>query len=102
MGAARAVLVSDPASAGSDALTTAKVIAKAVERAGGIDLVLAATESTDGYTGIVPAAVAEVLGWPALTFAKHVEIADSAVTIQRQTEAGYDIVESTLPAVVSA
>src|ERR671939_4779 len=31
MGAARAVLVSDPALAGSDALSTAKVIAKAVD-----------------------------------------------------------------------
>src|SRR6201985_3258487 len=47
MGAAKAVLVSDPALQGSDALTTAKVIAKSVERAGGIDLVLTATESTD-------------------------------------------------------
>lgn len=101
MGAARAVLVSDPALAGSGALTTAKVIARAVERAGSIDLVLAATESTDGYTGIVPAAVAELLGWPALTFAKKIEISGAAVTISRQTEAGYDTVESTLPAVVS-
>src|SRR2546429_4048814 len=34
MGAAKAVLVSDPALAGSDALSTAKVLAKAIERAG--------------------------------------------------------------------
>ena len=54
MGAARAVLVSDPALQGSDALTTAKVLAKAIERAGNADLVIAATESTDGYTGTVP------------------------------------------------
>jgi electron transfer flavoprotein beta subunit len=101
MGAHRAVLVSDPALAGSGALTTAKVIARAVERAGGIDLVLAATESTDGYTGTVPAAVGELLGWPSLTFAKHVEIDGSAIKILRQTEAGYDVVESSLPAVVS-
>src|SRR6201987_1954672 len=58
MGAAKAILVSDPALAGSDALGTAKVIAKCVERLGDTDLVLAATESTDGYTGTVPAAVA--------------------------------------------
>ena len=37
---------------GTDSLTTAKVIAKSVERAGGIDLVLTATESTDGYTSV--------------------------------------------------
>lgn len=101
MGAAKAVLVSDPALAGSDALSTAKVLAKAVGRAGDIDLLLAATESTDGYTGTVPAQIAQLLDWPSLTFAKHVDIGDGAITIQRQTEAGYDVVEATLPAVVS-
>ncbi len=101
MGAAKAVLVSDPVLQGSDALSTAKVIAKAVERAGEMDLVLTATESTDGYTGTVPAQVAELLGWPSLTFAKHIETADGKVKIQRQTEAGYDMVEASLPAVVS-
>jgi electron transfer flavoprotein beta subunit len=95
------VLVSDSVLQGSDALSTAKVLAKAVERAGEIDLVLTATESTDGYTGTVPAQIAELLGWPSLTFAKHVEVADGKVKVQRQTEAGYDIVEATLPAVVS-
>jgi len=82
MGAAKAVLVSDPALAGSDALSTAKVLAKAVERAGGIDLVLAATESTDGYTGTVPAQMAQLLDWPSLTFAKHVEVGEGKLTIQ--------------------
>ncbi|HEX6313135.1 MAG TPA: electron transfer flavoprotein subunit beta/FixA family protein [Acidimicrobiia bacterium] len=101
MGAAKAILVSDPALSGSDALVTAKVIAKAVERAGDIDLVLTATESTDGYTGTIPGQVAELLGWPALTFAKHVEVGDGKVNIQRQTEAGFDQVEASLPAVVS-
>lgn len=101
MGAAKAILVSDAPLAGSDALSTAKVIAKSIERAGDIDLVLAATESTDGYTGTLPAQVAELLGWPALTFAKHVEVGDGKVKIQRQTEAGYDVVEASLPAVVS-
>jgi electron transfer flavoprotein beta subunit len=101
MGAAKAILVSDPALEGSDALSTAKVLAKAIERAGDVDLVLAATESSDGYTGTVPAQVAELLGWPALTFTKHLEVGDGKVTARRQTEAGYDIVESSLPAVVS-
>jgi electron transfer flavoprotein beta subunit len=101
MGAAKAILITDPALAGSDSLSTAKVLAKAVERAGEVDLVLAATESTDGYTGTTPAQVAELLGWPSLTFAKHVEVGDGKATIQRQTEAGYDVVEASLPVVVS-
>jgi electron transfer flavoprotein beta subunit len=101
MGAARAVLVSDDALAGSDALSTAKVLAKAIERAGEIDLVVTATESTDGYTGTIPGQVAELLGWPSVTFAKQVDIGDGKVSIQRQTEAGFDEVEASLPAVVS-
>lgn len=101
MGAAKAVLVSDESLAGSDSLGTAKVIAKAVERVGDVDLLLTATESTDGYTGTLPAQVAELLGWPSLTFAKEVTVADGKVTIQRQTEAGFDVVEASVPAVVS-
>jgi electron transfer flavoprotein beta subunit len=101
MGAARAILVSDDALSGSDALSTAKVLAKSIERAGEVDLVLTATEATDGYTGTIPAQVAELLDWPSVTFAKHVEVADGKVKVQRQTEAGYDDVEASLPAVVS-
>src|SRR5262249_16884581 len=74
---------------------------KCVERAGDVQLVLTATESTDGYTGTIPAQVAELLDWPALTFSKHIEVAGDTVKVQRQTEAGYDEIESTLPAVVS-
>ncbi|MEP6623797.1 MAG: electron transfer flavoprotein subunit beta/FixA family protein [Acidimicrobiia bacterium] len=101
MGAAKAILVSDDVLSGADSLTTAKVLAKCVERAGDIDLVLTATESTDGYTGTIPAQVAELLGWPSLTFAKEVHLEEGTAKIQRQTEAGYDVVQANLPAVVS-
>jgi electron transfer flavoprotein beta subunit len=101
MGAASAVLVSDPALQGSDALVTAKVLAKAIERAGGADLVLTATESSDGYTGTVPEQLAELLSLPSVTFAKHIEVADGSVKVQRQTEAGFDEVECPTPCVVS-
>jgi electron transfer flavoprotein beta subunit len=100
MGAAKAILVSDDALSGAGALDTAKVLAAAIKRAEP-DLVLAATESSDGYTGTVPEQVAALLGLPSITFAKHVEIGDGVVNVQRQTEAGYDEVESPLPAVVS-
>jgi electron transfer flavoprotein beta subunit len=100
MGAARATLVSDPALQGSDALGTAKVLAKAIQR-GEFDLVLTATESTDGYTGTVPEQVAALLGLPSVTFAKHIEVDGSTVKVRRQTEAGYDEVECPLPCVVS-
>jgi len=100
MGAAKAILVSDDALKGSDALATAKVLAAAIKRAEP-DLVITATESTDGYTGTVPAQIAELLGMPSITFAKHVEVADGKVKVQRQTESGFDDVECPLPAVIS-
>src|SRR6202043_574243 len=64
-------------------------------------LVLCATESTDGYTGTMPVQLAELLGLPAGSFAKHVETADGTVKVQRQTEAGYDEVTCPLPALVT-
>jgi electron transfer flavoprotein beta subunit len=63
--------------------------------------VLAGTESTDGYTGTVPEQIAEVLGWPSVTFAKKVSSDGTTLTVERQTEAGYDEVTCPLPAVVS-
>ena len=101
MGAAKAILVSDDALAGSDALATAKVLAKAIERVEGADLVLTATESSDGYTGTVPEQIAGLLDLPSVTFAKQIEISGSTVKVQRQTESGFDDVECPLPAVVS-
>src|SRR6187549_3103131 len=101
MGAAKAVLVSDPELQGSDALTTAKVLAKAIERLDAPELVIAATESTDGYTGTVPEQIAELLGRPSVTFAKHVEAKDGVLKVRRQTEEGYDEITCPLPAVVS-
>jgi electron transfer flavoprotein beta subunit len=101
MGAAKAVLVSDPELAGSDALTTAKVLAAAATRLGDFDLVIAATESTDGYTGTVPEQMAEVLGLPSVTFAKHVAVEGGELKVNRQTEAGFDEVTCPLPALVS-
>ena len=100
MGAAKAILVSDDSLKGSDALSTAKVLAAAIKRAEP-DLVITATEATDGYTGTVPEQVAAILGLPSVTFAKKIEIADGKVKVERQTEAGYDEVEAPLPAVVS-
>src|ERR1700682_1707550 len=83
MGAHRGVLVSDPALVGTDALGTAKVLAAALGR-NPFDLVLCATESTDGYTGTLPVQVAELLGLPSITFAKHVEVTEGQVKVNRQ------------------
>jgi len=100
MGAASATLVSDPALQGTDALGTAKVLAAVIADVGA-DLVLTATESSDGYTGTVPEQLAGLLDLPSVTFAKSITVEGGTVKVQRQTELGYDEVECPLPAVVS-
>lgn len=100
MGANKAVVVDDNSLRGADALTTALVLAAAIEREG-YDLVVTGTESTDGYSGIVPQQLAELLRVPSLTFARKVETANGIVRIERQTTAGYDVVEAGIPALVS-
>jgi electron transfer flavoprotein beta subunit len=100
MGAARGVHVVDDALHGSCAMSTSKALAKAIE-AEAPDLVVFGSESTDARMSVVPAMVAERLGYPQLTFANKVEISGSTVKIQRVTEAGYDEVEAASPAVVS-
>jgi electron transfer flavoprotein beta subunit len=100
MGAAKAVIVSDDSLRGSDALSTAKVLAAVLKRES-YDLILAATESSDGYTGTTPVQVAELLGLPSITFAKAVSIDGASVKVSRQTEEGYDEVIAPLPALVT-
>lgn len=100
MGADRAILVEDDDPVGSDALTTARLLAAAIGRQA-FDLVITGTDSTDGYSGVVPQMVAELLDVPALTYATAVDVSDGHVTIHRQTSTGHAEVIAGLPAVVS-
>lgn len=100
MGAHAGVLVSDPTLRGADALATAKVLAAAVGRSP-FDLVLTGVESTDGYTGTLPITVAELLGVPSATFARKIEVEGDELRVERQTEAGYDVVKCPLPALAT-
>lgn len=100
LGADSAVLVTDEALGGADALATARVLAAAISRRP-FDLVVAGVESTDGATGTMPMALAELLGLPAATFARRVRVAERRVAVERQTFSGYDVVECELPALVT-
>ncbi len=100
MGVHRAVIVTDAALRGADALATARVLAAAVGRAR-YDVILAGVESTDGYTGTVPVTVAELLDLPAVTFARTIAVIDGVLRVERQTEAGFDVVTSSSPALVT-
>lgn len=101
MGADKGVLVSDDGLKGADALVTARVLAAAIKKAGEFDLVIAGVESTDGYTGTMPATLAELLGVPQVTFAKKAEVTDGALKVNRQTADGYHVVECPLPALLT-
>lgn len=100
MGADNAVLVSDAAIGGSDTMATAYVLALALKHTG-YDLILTGTQSTDAINSIVPAAVAEQLGIPCLTYARKVTLADGKIEVQRETESGYLRVTAALPALVA-
>ena len=102
MGANDAILVSDPALAGSDALATSSVLAEVIKK-GGFDLVMCGTESTDARMSVIPAMLAERLGWAQLTFAGSVKVdpSSSSVEIARMSESGVEVMSASLPCVVS-
>jgi electron transfer flavoprotein beta subunit len=100
MGADRAVLVSDDAAAGSDLVATSYVLAKALAREGA-DLILFGQQAGDSDGAVLWAAVADRLRLPVVSQAAEVTHADGKVTVKRQTEFGYDVIEAPLPAVVA-
>ena len=104
MGADTAVMVSDPALMGADNVSSSRVLAAAIQKIGGADLVLFGQQSVDTDTGLLPVQVARVLGWPSLTLVSKFEsIAGDGGKIQvlRTMEEGAQVVDSSLPAVVS-
>ena len=100
MGADRAVLVSDEGAAGADLVATSAVLAKALEREG-VDLVLFGQQANDSDGAVLWAAVADRLRLPVVSQAAEVTHADGKLTVKRQTEFGYDVIEVPLPAVVA-
>ncbi|MEW1819188.1 electron transfer flavoprotein subunit beta/FixA family protein [Arthrobacter sp. NPDC080031] len=100
LGADSAVLVADPALAGSDMVQTTTVLAAAVSKIGA-DLVLAGNEATDGAGGVVPAMLAEILGHPLLPSLESISITGSSVTGSVQVDGGSLKLSAPLPAVAS-
>ncbi|MFD5128881.1 electron transfer flavoprotein subunit beta/FixA family protein [Streptomyces olindensis] len=100
MGADRAVHVEDDDLHGTDAMGTSLVLAKAIEKVG-YDLVVCGMASTDGTMGVLPAMLAERLGVPQVTLVSTVSVEDGTVRGRRDGDAATEILEATLPAVVS-
>ena len=100
MGADRAVLVSDEVAVGSDLVATSKVLAGALAREEA-DLVLFGQQAEDADGAVLWAAVAERLRRPVVSQAAEVTVSGDMVRVKRQTEFGYDVIETSLPAVVA-
>jgi electron transfer flavoprotein beta subunit len=100
MGADRAVLVSDDAAVGADLVATSYALAKALERESA-DLILFGQQAGDSDGAVLWAAVADRLRLPVVSQAAEVTHDSGKVTVKRQTEFGYDVIEAPLPAVVA-
>lgn len=102
LGVDEAYLLSDDAFAGSDPQAIGKILAAGLKKLGDYGLVLAGKQAVDSDSAQVPGAVAALLDLPQAMFVKKFDsIEEGKAVVLRTTEEGYDVVELTLPAVVS-
>lgn len=100
-GADEAVLLTDPALAGSDTYATGKTLAAAVAKLGSFDLILCGAQAIDGETGQVPGMLAGALGLPCVTGAEALRQEGEELLLERRLEQGSATLAVKLPAVVS-
>ena len=103
MGADTGVLVSDREFAGADTLATAYTLAQAI-RMLGFNIILCGKEAIDGETGQVGAQLAEDLGIPLVSYVRRLDVDPQArkIVADRETDDGYEVVESPMPVLVTA
>lgn len=101
MGADEAILVSDPALNELDTVGAARLLAAAIQKLGGVDMVVFGRQTLDNGAGITPAQTARILGWPMLGLAGQIKVQDGSATVERVIEEGRQTVSAKLPAVVS-
>jgi electron transfer flavoprotein beta subunit len=103
MGADRAIHLNDPAWERAGTLTTARALAAVIAREQPL-LVLLGRQAIDDDMGAVGVQVAEILGWPCLSWIMEAAVADDGARIRvaRQVEGGLDLFDVPLPCVLSA
>ena len=104
MGCSEALLLSDPALADADAGSAARIMASALHKIGDVDLAVFGKQAIDSDTGLTPAMTARLLGWPALTLVAALQSIDPdarTLRVERSMEEGRQVVEGSLPAVLS-
>lgn len=101
MGADEAVLLTDRAFAGSDTWATAYTLAKAIEHIGA-DVILCGKQAIDGDTAQVGPEIAEFLDIPHVSYIRKIDdVSDSRIVVQRLMDDGYDVVEASLPVLLT-
>jgi electron transfer flavoprotein beta subunit len=103
MGVDDAILVSDPALSNIDSVGAARILAAAIQKIGGVEMVVFGRQTLDNGSGLTPTQTARVLGWPMLGLAGQIKVnaAAGSVQVERVIEEGRQIVKAKLPAVVS-
>jgi electron transfer flavoprotein beta subunit len=101
MTADAAVLVEREGSSNPEAATVAKVLAAAIGKIGGADLVLVGRESGDWGVGQTGGLLAEELSVPFLGFVDTIDVAGDGLKLRRQTDAGFEVAEASTPLLVT-
>ena len=102
MGADELVLLEDDAFVDGDSWATAYALAMAIKKIGEYDIILCGREASDTNAGQVGLGIAEILGLPGVNLARRIDIVDGKAKVQRVTADGYEIVEVSLPVVITA
>ena len=102
VGVDEAVLLSDRAFAGADTWATAYTLAGAIKKLGQSDLIICGRQTLDGDTGQVGPELSEMLEIPFVAYVSKVEeIGEGYMRVQRMVEEGHEVIETTLPAVIT-
>ena len=101
MGADELILLEDPAYIDGDAWSTAYALAMAIKKIGKFDLIFCGRQAADWDSGQIGSGIAEILGLPSVTLAKKVEAVDGKARVERITADGYEVVEVSLPALIT-
>jgi electron transfer flavoprotein beta subunit len=101
MGADDLIVVQDDAFRDIDAYATAQVLTAAIKKIDKYDLVICGRQASDWDNSLVPIGIAEFLGFPCVTIAQAIDIADNRAIVKRVLDDGYEVVEAKLPLVIT-
>ncbi len=103
LGCADLTVLDDAAFQNTDALGVARGLAAAIKASPDVGLVLCGKQAVDHDNVQVPAMVAELLGWPLVSFVSQFDVEGNGFVATRNVGGGVEeIVKGTLPVVVTA